>query len=418
MLQLSVVDEVSATFSVGTLITCGEPGADAARGGRSISSIVRPAAAAPSRSDASRAAIASTVGRASGPIEPAFRYAMRSRTGNSARASSKFTGSPARSGRGPRGACRFGVAARRARCAAATGDAPGRRCGRSTAPGPRTLRGAAPSPATLKSPPRTTVSPARANASTHATARSSSAPRGRARSPGELVACRFATTSGAPLPLAADDLADPPLLRPREAGDEVEPEPARLLAPEVRRVEHEDVARDGSQRRRRGGSRCPAPRRPSRRSPGASAVSRRPSSVGIGTGPSARRLGDVRDGVHPAPRRQRSGAPTREPPGAGRRRGGRRRRDRRSPRGTSAARADACARGRGSSSGSASGALLYERRARRPRRSRRVHAAVRPRARGRARAGGRRGRAPHVAVPLRRGAGAGRLPARARSSTP
>ena len=54
--------------------------------------------------------------------------------------------------------------------------------------------------------------------------------------------------------------------------------------------------------------------------------------------------------------------------------------------------------------------LLYERRARRPRRPSRVHAAVRPRARGGARPRRRGGRARHLALPLRRGARAGRIP--------
>src|SRR5512146_1406808 len=55
-------------------------------------------------------------------------------------------------------------------------------------------------------------------------------------------------------------------------------------------------------------------------------------------------------------------------------------------------------------------AVLLQR-ARRPRRSARLHAAVRPRARGGPRARRRRGRAADLALPLRRAAGGGRLPA-------
>ena len=167
MLQPSVVEEVSATFS-GRHARSSRQGRRApAPRSASIVLEVRPArrGRARGRRAAGPPSPRPSRGRA-GPNEPAFRYAISSRTGNCARASSKFT-ARARSGRGRTAACRLGSAARRARRAMRRRL---RRRGRAmwSIPGPGSEKPSSTAVcrrSQLKSPAITTVSPGRARAS-------------------------------------------------------------------------------------------------------------------------------------------------------------------------------------------------------------------------------------------------------------
>ena len=100
----------------------------------------------------------------------------------------------------------------------------------------------------------------------------------------------------------AHDLADAPFLPPGQPGDQVEPEPVRLLPPERRRVQHERPRAGRRGGRRRGGWRCPGRRTPSGGAPGSRSVSRRPRPAVIGIGPSRGRCATSPTAVMPLQR--------------------------------------------------------------------------------------------------------------------
>ncbi len=230
-------------------------------------------------------------------------------------------------------------------------------------------------------------------------------PRGSRESAGELVACRFATTSRGPARTAE--------------------QMRRSFAQARRRRRIRPSSRPAVCRKSRGLSVstscapacCPGPSRialpwPSkadRKKPGFGAVSSRPSSVGIGTTPNRGRWATSPIAVMPlhAPNRASAHA-------------GSSCRNRTSGTSSVASRiiSSRCRRRVGGDEFpwkrfqlriSTALALLYDRRARRPRRPTSVYTAVRPRARRRPRAGGRRGRARHLALPVRRRPGPGRI---------